>query len=233
MFFDGETMRKASFYSEIAYVVGIVSLALGSAFMEKADLGMSMVVAPAYLLYLKFSQLYPFVTFGMAEYTIQGCLLVVMVLVLRRFKVSYLFSFITAIIYGFTLDGCIALIACMDASVFALRVIYYVIGLLLCAIGVAFIFHTYIAPEVYELFVKAVSAKTHIKISRFKTVYDCVSCLAGIIMSFLFFGLFHFRGVQIGTVICALVNGKTIGIISNFMEKHFEFVDILPLRKYF
>ena len=31
-------MRKASFYSELAYVVGIVGLALGTAFMEKADL---------------------------------------------------------------------------------------------------------------------------------------------------------------------------------------------------
>ena len=226
-------MRKASFYSELAYVVGIVGLALGTAFMEKADFGMSMVVAPAYLLYMKLSQVYPLVTFGMAEYTIQGCLLVVMVLALRRFKVSYLFSFITAIIYGVTLDCCIALIAYMDASVFALRVIYYVIGLLLCAIGVAFIFHTYIAPEVYELFVKEVSAKTHIKISRFKTIYDCVSCCVGILMSFLFFGLFHFRGVQIGTIICALINGKTIGIISSFLEKRLVFVDILPLRKYF
>ena len=226
-------MRKASFYSELAYVVGIVDLALGTAFMEKADFGMSMVVAPAYLLHLKLSQVYPFVTFGLAEYTIQGCLLVVMVLVLRRFKISYLFSFVTAIIYGLTLDLCISLIAYMDASVFALRVIFYIIGILLCAIGVAFIFHTYIAPEVYELFVKEVSAKTHIKISRFKTGYDCVSCLVGIILSFSFFGLFHFRGVQIGTILCALVNGKTIGIISNFLEKHFEFVDILPLRKYF
>lgn len=226
-------MRKASFYSELAYVVGVVGLALGTAFMEKADLGMSMVVAPAYLLYLKLSQVYPFVTFGMAEYTIQGCLLAVMVFVLRKFKISYFFSFITAIIYGFTLDSCIVLIAHMDASVFALRIIFYSIGLLLCAIGVAFIFHTYIAPEVYELFVKEVSAKTHISISRFKTGYDCVSCLAAIIMSFSFFGLFHFRGVQIGTIICALVNGKTIGIISSFLEKHLEFVDVLPLRKFF
>ncbi len=226
-------MRKASFYSELAYVVGIVGLALGTAFMEKADFGMSMVVAPAYLLYLKLSEVLPFVTFGMAEYTIQGCLLVVMVIVLRKFKVSYLFSFVTAIIYGLTLDSCIALISHMDASVFAVRIILYTIGLLLCAAGVAFIFHTYIAPEVYELFVKEVSAKTHIKISRFKTIYDCVSCLVGILMSFLFFGLFHFRGVQIGTIICALVNGKTIGIISSFLENRFVFVDILPLRKYF
>ena len=104
-------MRRALFYSELAYAIGIIGLALGTAFMEKANMGLSMVVAPAYLLYLKLSQVWPFVTFGMAEYTIQGCLLVVMVVVLRKFKVSYLFFFITAIIYGLTLDRCIALIA--------------------------------------------------------------------------------------------------------------------------
>ena len=188
-------MRRALFYSELAYAIGIIGLALGTAIMEKANMGLSMVVAPAYLLYLKLSQVWPFVTFGMAEYTIQGCLLVVMVVVLRKFKVAYLFSFITAIIYGFTLDGSIALIAHLNAANFILRTAFYFIGLLLCAVGVAFIFHTYIAPEVYELFVKEVSAKTHIKISRFKTGYDCVSCLIGVIMSFLFFGLFHFEGV--------------------------------------
>ena len=44
---------KRVFYCEVAYVLGLVVLAVGTALMEKADFGMSMVVAPAYLLYLK------------------------------------------------------------------------------------------------------------------------------------------------------------------------------------
>ena len=44
---------KRTFYTEGAYVIGIISLAFGTALMEKADFGMSMVVAPAYLIYLK------------------------------------------------------------------------------------------------------------------------------------------------------------------------------------
>ena len=47
---------KKTFYTEMAYVIGIITLALRTAFMEKADFGMSMVVAPAYLTYLKVSQ---------------------------------------------------------------------------------------------------------------------------------------------------------------------------------
>lgn len=44
------------FYTEAAYFIGLVTLALGTALMERADFGMSMVVAPAYLVYLKVSE---------------------------------------------------------------------------------------------------------------------------------------------------------------------------------
>lgn len=226
-------MKKTTFYTELAYPFGIIGLALGTVFMEKADLGISMVVAPAYLLYLKLSQSWSFVTFGMTEYALQACLLLVMVLVLRKFKISYMFSFVTAIIYGFALDGCMALIAGFDTFYFGWRIAFYIIGLILCAIGVAFIFHTYIAPEVYELFVKEVSKNTHININHFKVRYDCVSCLIGIIFSFLFFGIFKFEGVKFGTIICALINGRIIGFISNLMEKHLSFTDGLQLRRFF
>ena len=51
--------RKTVFYAEAAFVLGIIILAFGVAFMEKADFGMSMVVVPAYLIHLKVSQFLP------------------------------------------------------------------------------------------------------------------------------------------------------------------------------
>ena len=52
-------MKKHTFYTEFAYFFGILILALGTAFMEAADFGVSMIVAPAYLLHLKLSQVLP------------------------------------------------------------------------------------------------------------------------------------------------------------------------------
>ncbi len=225
--------RQIVFWAELAYVLGILTLALGTALMERADFGVSMVVAPAYLLHLKVSQFYPFFTFGTAEYCLQAALLIVLCLALRRFKVSYLFSFVTAVIYGFTLDGCMALIALIPGSGFAFRLAFYVLGLIVCAIGVSLLFHTYIAPEVYELFVKEVAAKSGAEIHRVKTVYDCCSCAVGVALSFAFFGLWHFEGVKLGTIFCALVNGATIGVCSRFLESRFVFEDKLDPRKYF
>ena len=224
---------KKVLYSELAYVLGIVTLALGTALMERADFGVSMVVAPAYILHLKISQFLPFYSFGMSEYVLQAVILVIMSVVLRRFRVTYLFSFVTAFLYGLTLDLCIMLVGLMPGSGWGGRIGFYLVGMLLCSLGVSMLFHTYISPEAYELFVKEISAKRRLDINKVKTVYDCSSCLVGVVLSFAFFGLWHFEGVKLGTVFCALVNGTLIGLISRFLESHFSFRDAFGLREKF
>lgn len=221
---------KKKFYTEAAYLLGLLILAIGTALMEKANMGMSMVVAPAYLVHLKISEYLPWFTFGVAEYTFQALLLVVMVCVLRQFRVSYLFSFVTAVLYGIMLDIVMIPAAFLPDSM-TMRLIWFVLGMLLGSLGVALLFHTYIAPEVYELFVKEWAGKYHQDIGKCKTVYDCVSCLVSILMSFAFFGFGHFEGVKLGTVFCALVNGWIIGRIAGWLERKFEFVDGLRRRR--
>ena len=224
---------KRTFYTELAYVFGLLFVAFGVAFMEKSDFGVSMVVAPAYLLHLKISETYSFFTFGMAEYTLQAVLLIIMMIILRKFRLSFLFSFVTAFIYGMILDLCMMIIAGIPTDNMAMRLFLYVLGMWLCAIGISLFFHTYIAPEVYELFVKEVSARYNVEIHRFKTGYDICSCLIGVILSFCFFGLWVFRGVKWGTIFCALINGTMIGLCSKFFDRFFEFKDGLKLRKFF
>ena len=227
---------KKVFSTELAYFFGIFALAIGTSLMTTADFGVSMVVAPAYILHLKFSQALPFFSFGMAEYSLQAILLLFTAAVMRRFKWSYLFSFITAVFYGITLDGCLFLVRFLTADLsntLFLRLLFYVVGLLFCSVGVSFFFHTYISPAAYELFVKELSERLHINIHKFKTGYDCVSCLISILLSFLFFGLWHFEGVKLGTVLCALINGFLIGKCTAFLDRRWRFEDKFPLRGFF
>lgn len=226
-------MAKRTFYTEAAYAFGLTALALGTALMEAADFGVSMMVAPAYLIYRWLSPIYPFFTFGMSEYTLQAFLLVVMTLVLRRFKASYLFSFITALIYGLLLDVAMSLVGLILLEQLVFRIGFYIFGLLLCSMGVSLLFHSYISPEAYEMFVKEVSVQLDIDIHKFKTCYDCISCMVGIALSFAFFGLWNFEGVKLGTILCALINGWIISRFTHLFEKHCEFRDGLELRKYF
>lgn len=225
------TGKKTVCYAEAAYLLGLLVLALGTALMERADFGMSMVVAPAYLVYRKLSLAVPGFTFGMAEYLLQAVLLVALALVQRRFKLSYLLSFVTAVLYGVVLDGMLAVVALLPGSGMAARLVFYLAGLVVCAAGVALLFYTYLPPEAYELVVKELAARLGQPIARVKTVYDCVSCLVGVLLSFAFFGLGRFEGVKWGTVVCALVNGSVIGWCSAFLERHFAVKTALPRLK--
>ncbi|MCF0135236.1 MAG: hypothetical protein HUJ69_02330 [Lachnospiraceae bacterium] len=224
---------KKTFYTELAYLIGLLTLAFGTALMERADFGMSMVVAPAYLVYLKISQYVPRFTFGMAEYCFQALLIIVLSVVLRKFKRKYLFSFATAVIYGNLLDLLIWVVGIIPEAGYVQRILFYILGLGVCALGVSFLFHTYITPEAYELFVKELSEKTGKNIHVVKTIYDCCSCLAAVMMSFAIFGLFIFEGVKAGTILCAVINGWLIGKISSLLEKKFEFKDRLDLKEKF
>lgn len=224
---------KKTFYTEAAYGLGLLILAIGTALMEAANLGMSMVVAPAYLFYLRISKIWSFFTFGMAEYLFQAVLLLLLTLILRKFRVSCLFSFVTAVLYGLLLDGVMLLTALLPTLNLPLRFVFFLIGMLLGSVGVSLLFHTYLPPEAYELFVKEIAARFRLDIHKVKTFYDCASCLLGILLSFLFFGFGHFEGVKLGTVFCALVNGFLISRFTLLFEKYFTFSDRFALRDRF
>lgn len=226
-------MKKKIFYSELAYVLGVVFVALGTALVERADFGVSMIVAPAYVIYQKASQTFAFFTFGMAEYLLQGLLIFLIIIIVRKVKISYFFSFVTTVFYALCLDGFIALMDLISFEGMVYRIICFATGFPITALGVAFFFKTYISPEAYELFVKEISAKFNIEIHKFKTAYDCVSCVTGLALSFILFGFGVFVGVNIGTVICALFNGLLIAGFTKIFDKHFVFTDKFKLRKYF
>lgn len=226
-------MKKPNFYTELSYVLGIIFLSLGTSFMTKADFGLSMVVAPAYLIHLKLSPIFSFISFGVASYLFQAVILILLSLILKKFKISYLFSFVTAVVYGFSLDGFILLTEKIPAETIWIRIVLFAAGLLLSTFGISLFFHTYISPEAYDIFVKDLSAGKGYNIGKTKTIYDFSSLAVSVVLSFCFFGLFQFRGIGIGTAIAACVNGSLIAFYGKLLERHFEFKDALPLRKFF
>lgn len=216
-------MKKIRVSNELIYVLAVIVLSFATAMLAAADLGMSMVVAPAYIVSLKVKAL----TFGQAEYIVQGMLFILFCVLMKKARRLYFFSFVSGFIYGVVLDFWRMVIPHFDPERFVLgslplsiRIVYFIVGFLLNSLGVALYFKTYFYPQVYEFFVKGISRQFKIALPEFKIRFDMTCLVIAIVLSFsLFYGLV---GIGVGTVVLALGNGALIGFYGRWMDRHLD-----------
>ncbi len=218
--------KKISLHSEIAYLLALTILAFSVAMVAAADFGVSMIVAPAYIVHLKFPQLF---TFGQAEYVVQAVMFVIFCILMKRIKLVYFVSFLSGVIYGFILDAWRAIIPFFVPDVVLplyVRIPFLLIGMTITSFSVALIFRTYVYPQVYDFFVKAVSQRYNLDRGKFKSIYDASSFVLSILLSLLFFG--GIRGIGIGTIIMTVCNGFIISFFGKQIDKIFEIKPYSP-----
>lgn len=222
-------MKKWRIGSELIYLFAIILIALATSLLTAANFGLSMVVAPAYIVSLKV----PFLTFGQAEYVVQGLLFVALCVMLRKFRPLYLFSFAGGLIYGTVLDLWRTVVPWLNPDVYApgafpmeVRIGIFVVGYLINSFSVMLFFNVYFYPLVYEFFVKGLSQRFNLELSIAKRGFD-MSCL--VIAVLVSFAAFHqLVGVGVGTILLAFGNGILIKYYGQWFEKH---VEAVPLCK--
>lgn len=216
------TRKKLRGWGELAFVLGTVLLAIGVALMEKGGFGMSMVTSMSYIISLAIDWL----SFGTADYLLQGVLLVAYYVLVRRFRAVHLLSFLSAFLFGITLDGIMWLLKGVELTALWQRIAFFAVGMATNALGVAVFFKTYLPLQVYELFVEGLRERLNIPLHKAKTGFDIGCCLTAAALSLIFFG--ELRALGIGTVMCALCNGTLIGIYHKIMDKYIDFSPALP-----
>ncbi len=219
--------KKLGPFGELSFLVGTLILPLGTSLMARGEFGLSVVVVPAYLLSLKLD----FLTFGMAEYCLQGVLLVLFCLIMGRFRLGYLFSFFAAFSYGVVLDLWMPVIEAIPLPTLGHRIALYVFGMMVNSFSIAFYFKSYFPPQIYELFVKGLSEKFRIDMGKFKVGYDLTSFVLSLVLSFLFFG--KVVGIGVGSVVCAFLNGVLIAFWCRVIERFLDFSPCFPKWKAF
>ena len=231
--------KKIPKTSELMWILGIIFVALGVTICKKADLGVSMIAAPAFIVYEALAPLWSGFSVGMVEYAIQGLVLVLMCVIIRKFDWRFLLAFVSAIIYGYVLDLCILIIGTEPFSEIYVRWIMLIVGDCTTALGVACFFRTYLPLQVYELFVAQTAKKFKVKIATVKWGFD-ISCLAlSIILSFSLFGdvksfpwqdvwKTSFHSIGLGTVITTIINAPIINFWSKLLSKTCEEAPLIP-----
>ncbi len=222
-------MKKLKICSEAVYAAAMLCISFSVAMVSAADFGVSMIVASAYII----SEKSAFLTFGQAEYIVQGILFAMFCLLMRKVRLTYFCAFATSVVYGALLDMWRAVIPHFNPLLHApgsmhmsLRIAYFTVGMVMTAFAVALFFKTYICPQVYDYFVMAVSGRYGVDRTRFKRFFDAGCLATACALSLVFFrGLV---GIGVGTLIMTVLNGPLIGAFDRLLDRTLEVKPLFP-----
>lgn len=226
-------MKKIKRSSELLWAFGVIFVALGVSICSKADLGVSMIAAPAFVISEAISTLIQGFSVGVTEYVIQGIMLVALCVIVGRFNWRYLLAFAVAVIYGYTLDLFLWLLSGVEFDTVWLRWVMLLIGDVITAFGVACFFRTYMPLQVYELFVAEVSDRFSIQITRVKLFFDISLLIVSIILAIVLFldvksfdwsTIYYssFHSIGLGTLVTTAINSPIIALMGKIIDRFFE-----------
>lgn len=220
-------MKKIGKMAEMAWVIGTVLCAFGVVLCTKSGLGLSMMAAPPYILHITLRDLLPWFTQGTAQYLFEGSMLLVMCVLIGRFRLRFLLSFLSGVIYGVVLDLWLLVMGGNGQYVsMVARVMSFAAGIGCISLAVAFMFRTYLPPQIPELFVMRVADRFRAEQPRIKLVLD-LSCLAlSFILALALTG--KLTGIGVGTVVIAVANAPLIRLWSKPVDKFFSFEPMFP-----
>ncbi len=232
-------MKKISKSSELLWLLGNIFVALGVSICSKANLGVSMIAAPAFVITDALKSLWNGFSVGMTEYIFQGILLIVLCLIIRRFNWRYLLAFAVAVIYGYTLNFFLFLLGGVSFDMVALRWVMLIVGDICTAFGVACFFRTFMPLQVYELFVAEISSRFKININKVKWLFDLSLLIVSITLAFLLFddaktfdfstiGHTAFHSIGLGTLVTTAINSPIIALMSKLIDKTFDPTPAFP-----
>ena len=232
-------MKPISRTNECLWLFGIILVALGVSICSKANLGVYMIAAPAFIVQEALVTLLPGISVGVTEYIIQGLLLVLLCVTVRRFDWRFLLAFAVAVLYGYTLDLFLWILGDVSFDAVAVRWVMLIVGDIITALGVACFFRTYMPLQVYELFVAELSARFGFVITKVKLCFDMALLALSLLLAFTLFGdvadfpwgrigTTCFHSIGLGTLVTTLINSPIIALSGKLLDRIFDPTPFFP-----
>lgn len=162
----------------------------------------------------------PVLTLGTWTYLFQGLLIFSLMVMRKRFVLPYLFSFVVGFIFGELLDFHELWIDILPTALHW-RIIYFILSYLIICVGIALSNRCQMPIVPTDLFPRELEDITKISYPKIKIGFDATCLLVTGVMTVCF--LEHLDGLGIGTVAAALTMGKGVGIVGDWMDRHFQF----------
>ncbi|MBQ5389385.1 MAG: hypothetical protein IIU58_00595 [Clostridia bacterium] len=220
-------MKKLTKMNEAAWVLGVLLCALGVALCTKANLGLSMIAAPPYIIHIFMQNYFPWYSQGTSEYIWQAFLLMLVCIVIRRFKPKYLLSFVSAMLFGFAIDGWLLLLGGKAAFITVpIRVLALIIGENITAFAIACYFRTDMPLQIYELVVAEIARAFRLDLNKAKQINDIGMLLLSVVLALTLNR--SFQGMGIGTIIITVANAPLIALYGKLLDKYCDFSPRFP-----
>lgn len=220
--FSGD--RRLVFRGEAALLIVLIINTLGVVLMLQSGAGISAISSVPYA----FSRVFPRFTLGTWTYTFQTLLILSLMVLRKKFVPEYLFSFVVGFVFGIVLDLHNSWVPLLPITP-VLRVVYYVISYCLIAVGIALSNRCGLPIIPTDLFPRELAQITKIPYPRIKISFDVICLAVTGCMTLLILG--RIDGLGIGTILAACTTGKAIGIVGNWMDRHFRFVSVLTEKR--
>jgi uncharacterized membrane protein YczE len=201
----------------VALLLGILIMSAGVDIIVLADIGNSPIATCPYVLSLAFTQL----SFGTFMAIWQLFLFVCQLFILRKdFKMVDILQIPLTIYYGFTTDLCAIPLQGLTCSNYIESFIVLIVGIIVLAVGIAFLVVSNTLMNCGEAFIRAISTKVKGRFGTVKIAVDISFVATGAIVALILFG--HVEGAREGSFICAAITGIFVNIFSPWIAHTLE-----------
>lgn len=187
--------------------LGLAVMAMGIVFCIRANLGITPISCPPYVLSLG-------LTPTVGQFTILMHLVLVFgqrLLLRHEFRPTQWLQVVLALVFGILIDGCMWLTTFLAPTNYLMRILTLLTGNALLALGMCFEIKSHVILVPTDGFVQALSRRAGYSFSRLKIAFDVSLLLISIVCSLLLLG--HIEGIREGTLISAFLVGYLVGLL--------------------
>lgn len=201
--------NKKIFLRIALYILGLFILALGVAFSINSSLGVSPVSSLPYIISLIIKK-----DMGTIVIIVFSAFILIQILLLGKdFQWINLTQLIFSTIFGYFVDFAKFILGDFTIPTYIGQLIMLTISIILVAIGVSLYVDAKLVNMPMEGMVAAINKKVFKKktFADVKVIMDSTVVVIGIFLSLIFMG--KLEGIREGTILCALLVGKTMKAI--------------------
>lgn len=217
--------EKKLFLGELALMIGLIFNSLATTLMVKSEFGISSISSVPYTLSLIFDE----ITYGSWNYIFQCFLIIMLVLITKNFNIGYIISFFLALIFGNMIDLFNIYVIELLPNGLVINIIYFVVSLSILSVGISLLLKSTMPVLPIDTFIRDFAEFFSMPYKNTKTGFDLLCLGVAVLLSGTV--LNSFEGIGIGTILCALITGKLVSYVNDFMDRKFYFQSIFTKIK--